>query len=108
MLEQKAAALLQPVAIRGIKPCQFRTIEIQHAEHLSVLEQWHHKLGTRCNIARNMPGELVHVRNDEGFSALRGRAADTAAERDPHAGNLSLKRSEDQLATLDEVKPNPI
>jgi hypothetical protein len=42
----------------------------------------------------------VHVLDDDRAAPLGGRPANTLAERDAHAGRLSLERTQDELATL--------
>ncbi len=44
-----------------------------------------------------------------GAAFLDGGAADAAADRDPHAGRLALKRAEDQFVGLaQKVEAGPV
>jgi hypothetical protein len=81
----------QADAISLIKPSRSRTIEIEDAQKLPILDQRNDDLGTRCGIARDMPGKCADIRNDDGLPALGGCAADTLTQRNPYTGDLALE-----------------
>ncbi|MCY1174684.1 hypothetical protein D9M73_148930 [compost metagenome] len=55
-----------------------------------------------------MPGKRVHVFDALGLQGRRRRAAHTPTERNPHAGDLPLKRAQHQLFVTIEVEAGPV
>jgi len=102
------AACAEALTVLAIKACQFGTIQIKDTEQAPVLQQGHHNLGARRGVAGDMPRKCIDIGNHERLSALRSGAADAAAEGNPHAGNLALERSENQLVALEKIKPDPV
>jgi hypothetical protein len=64
--------------------------------------------GARRGIASDVSGELVDIRNDNGFAALSGGPADTAAQRDSDAGDFALEGAEHQIMAAKKVEPDPV
>jgi hypothetical protein len=50
----------------------------------------------------------MHVRNQDGFSLLRGSSTDALSERNANAGRLPLERAEHQLVAAQYVNPGPV
>ena len=103
-----SARRFEPRLIHGGKPGPYRTVEIQHADHLAFTNQRHDEFGAGRGIAGDMPGKIMDVRNPQRSALPHRRAADALPDRDPHTGGLSLERSQHQRIALEEIKAGPV
>ena len=78
-LKELVGQRVEAVSIVGIEAGQIRTVEVENSEKLFPIEQWDDDFRARCGIASDVSGECVDVRDDDGFPALSGGAADAAA-----------------------------
>jgi hypothetical protein len=106
--QQHGGGGLETGAILVIEPGQMRAIDIENAQELPVLNQRNHDFRTRRGIAGDVSRKGVDIGNDESLPPLGRRAANAAPQRNPDAGDLALKRPENQLAPPQKIEPHPI
>ena len=85
-----------------------RAVEVEDPEEAPAEDEGNDDLRARGGVAGNVPGKRLDVGNDDrspcgGPRSRRPRVAD----RDPHAGHLSLERPEHELAALREDRSPP-
>ena len=105
MNEQQLDKLLAGLAIFFVETRRQRAVEIEHAQDAAVLDQRHDELGARFRVAGDVPWEIVDIGHQKRCAARRGSPANAFADRDSHAGRLSLERTEHQLPAVAEIKP---
>src|SRR2546425_1424985 len=84
-------------------------VDVDLAEHLGAAQDRHDDLGCRFHAARQVPRVGVDIVDDDGGLLGRGRAADTATER-----NMCVRRrlaavwAEDELVAEQRVNADPV
>ena len=79
-VDERGHQRLQANAVFFAEAVQRGAVDVEHAQHLAVLDQRDHDLGIRCGVAGDVAGEGVHVLDQHG-AALGGGSAADAAER---------------------------
>src|SRR5215831_5050178 len=106
--DQSPHKLLQTLAILAVETACLRSVQIENTTQDPALHDRHHDFRARGRVAGDVAGKGEDVWNDESLPARRGCAADTLTDRDPHAGRLALKGSQDQLLAATEIKAAPV
>lgn len=87
-----------------------RAVYVEQGSDLAAaVSERYHELGIGGAVAGDMTGELVHVLHPDASILLQSGSADAFAKADMHAGDLSLERTENQIALLRfQIKPDPV
>ena len=98
----------EPDAVGFREIVELIAVDVEHAEDVAArVEHRHDDLGLRGGAAGDVPGELVHLRNDHGLTGGIRVPADPRMEIDPRAGERALERAKDELTFLFEIEPDP-
>jgi hypothetical protein len=95
--QKRGNEAFQARAVFLAESVQNGAVDVEHAEHNAILDQRDHDLGVRRGVAGDVAGEGVHVRNQHRAPLGSRGAAYALAERDTRAGDLALKRADQQL-----------
>lgn len=85
-----------------------RTVEIEHSQKRTVLNDRNDDFGVGRAVAGDMPRERMHVFDELRFTFSPCRSAYPFPLLNATAGYLSLKRSEDELPVLMQIKSRPV
>ena len=93
----------------GIEAIQLGAIDIEDAEQMRIgAHQRDNDFRFRRAVAHDVAGKLVHVRDANRGSPFRRRPHHAASELNSHASRPPLKGTEHQLASFEQIKPDPI
>ena len=104
MLDQRA----QPLLIFSGEAPVSRTIDIQHADNLAIHAQREDNFRITGGIAGNVAVKGVDVLDALDLSLRHRRAAYASPDRDPHAGQFALERSQHQGIAFQKVETGPV
>ncbi len=105
---QKRHNPLQPNPVFFVESGQAVAVDVQDGGDSAVgTMDRNDDLAAGGAAAGDMPGELFHVRDDDGLIPLPGRTADPFTERDVHARDRALERAENEFISRDPVETGP-
>ena len=90
------------------EPAELRAIDVEHAEHFAVADQWDHDLAVGRGVAGDVAREDVYILDTLNLPRLCRRAAHPFIERHANAGGPTLERPEDELAVDISVEADPV
>ena len=96
--------LFQIACVDGVETIQFITVNIQHSNNFTLLEDRYYYFRFRVRTTGNVSGKLFYVRNNQCPGLFPSCAANPFAEADAGAGNGTLKRTQYELLLFHNVK----
>lgn len=98
---------LQALRVDVVKRPGIATIDVEHGNHLAVVQHRHHYLAARQVAASDMPGECMNVGHHDSALLAPCRAAHAATASDAKACQRTLKRTHHKFRATDNVKARP-
>ena len=99
--------LLKALPVGFIKCIQIFAVYIQNGHDLAFPEYRNDYFAARQAAAGDVSRKLLYIGNDDAFLAFPRRPAHSPAERNTAAGDRTLKRTQYQLITFDNIKSCP-
>src|SRR5215204_5501500 len=95
---------IQSFGILIVESSDCGTIKIEHAEESLAVEQWHHDLRIRSDIAGYVSFKLVDVWYDDGLALLGRHSANAFPHWNADTRGIPLEWSKHQLVALQKVE----
>ena len=86
--------------IRFVKAGQGGAVDIQNADDMPILMNWHNNLALRCTVAGNVTGEGVYIADTLNRARLRRCSAYAASNRDARTGGKPAERGKRQRTVI--------
>ena len=99
--------LFQIACVDGVETIQFITVNIQHSNDFTLLEDRYYYFRFRVRTTGYVSGKLFYVRNNQCPGLFPSCAANSSAEADAGAGNGTLKRTQYEFILFHKVKAYP-